>query len=98
MDTCRNLTDLPTLGDQDALMAEETKVIAAEPVIAAVYTVHNDALMDVNEDDDRVLKSVVGFDEVERVGVKRKLRELQRKRRAKRRKVPISVAEMFFVG
>lgn len=37
-DTGKNLTDLPMLGEQDASMAVEEAVVAAEPVVAAVLT------------------------------------------------------------
>lgn len=36
-DSAKDLTGLPTLDEQDALMAEEEKVFAAEPVVAAVH-------------------------------------------------------------
>lgn len=49
----------------------------------------------MNKDVDWELKDVVGLHEIERVGVKRKLRGLQEKCPAKRRKATPSVAEMF---
>lgn len=83
------------LDEKDALTAENEKTVVAELVVAAVPTFDNDALLDVNEDDDCKLEGTVGLDEVERDSVRRKLRELQEKCRAKRRKVLTSVAEAF---
>lgn len=51
-DTGKNLTNLPTFDEQDALMAEEGEVVAVEAVVAAVPAVNNDAFLDVNKDDD----------------------------------------------
>lgn len=82
-------------GGQDALTAEEEKVVAAEPEAAAVPTVHNDALLGVNEDDHRNLENAVGLDKVEHFEVKRKLRRLQERYHVKRKKVPTSVVETF---
>lgn len=52
IDTGKHLTDFSTLYKQDALLVEKDVVIAAEPVVAAVSTVDNDAWLDANEDDD----------------------------------------------
>lgn len=81
------------LDEKDALIAKEKEVVAVKPVVAAVPAVDKDALLVVDKDDDRRLESAVGLDEVELVGVKRKLRELQKTCRAKRRRVPTPVAE-----
>lgn len=91
----KDLTDLPILDGQDALMAEEEEVVVVDPVVAAVPAVYNDAFLDVNEDEDWELEGAVGLEDVERPGLKRKLRELQEKRPFKRQKVSTSVAEAF---
>lgn len=76
-------------------MAKEKEVDAVELVVAAVPTVDDDALLGGNKDDDSKLKLAVGLDKVELAGVKRILRELQRKCRTERRKVPTPVADAF---
>lgn len=49
-DTGTGLTDLPMLEEQDALMAEEGKVVVVELAVAAVAAADNDASLDVSED------------------------------------------------
>lgn len=61
---------------QTAMMAEVEGVVAAKPVIAAAFAVDNDTLIGETEDDDWKLESAVRLDDVRRVGLKRKLREL----------------------
>lgn len=53
------MRDFLTLDKRDALMWEEDEVIATKLVVAAVPTVKNDALLEVNEADGRELESVV---------------------------------------
>lgn len=86
---------MPTLDEQDALAAEEKKVVAAKPADAAVPTVSVDGLYVVDSNDNWELKGAVGSDAVEHVGVKHKLRELLEKYCAKRRKILTSVADSF---
>lgn len=76
MDTGKDVTDMPTLDEQDALIAEEGEVAAAELLGAAVPTIHNDPLLDVSEDDEWELDGVFSLNEVERAGVRRKFCEL----------------------
>lgn len=68
VDTGKDLTDLPTMDEQDALKAEEDEVVAANPAPAAVPTVINEALLDVNKDGYWYLEDAVGLDKVERAG------------------------------
>lgn len=95
MDTEKDLTDLPMLDERDALMAKEGELVAVELEAAAVPAVNNDALLDVKEDESWDFEEAIGISEVERVGVKRKLCELQEKCCAKLRKVLTSVAKVF---
>lgn len=76
-------------------MVEKDEPAAARPAAAEVPVVDFDALPIVNDDDDMELDDAVGFDEVYRVEVKRKLRGLQETCRAKRPKVLLSVAKAF---
>lgn len=80
-DTGEDLAGLLTLDEQDAFMAEEKENVAAELAVAAVPAVDVDVLLAVNKDDEWELESAVHLDELERVGIKRKLRELQEKSR-----------------
>lgn len=95
-DIGKDLANMPTVDEQDARMVEEEeKVVATEPAAAVLPAVDVAALLTVNEDDDWKLGGAVGSDEVEHVGVKRKLREGLGKCCAKRRKVPTSVVKLF---
>lgn len=94
-DTGGPLTDLPSLDKQDVLMAEEEEVFAPESAVVEVPAVDVDALLTVDVDDDRELNGAFDLGEAKNVGVKRNLRELQERRRAKRQKVPRSAAEAF---
>lgn len=76
-------------------MAEEEKIVAAEPAAAALSTIYVVALLFLNEDDYWDLNVAVGLDEVEISGLKRYLRELQEAGRTKKQKVLTSVAEPF---
>lgn len=78
-DTNKDLTHLPTMNDQDALMAEDEKIVAVEPAAAAVPSVDDDVRLAVHEDDDREGEGAVGLDDVELVEVKRELCKLQKK-------------------
>lgn len=53
-------------------------------MVAVVPAVDNEVLLDVNVRDGSKLEGAVGLDEVERVGIKRKLRKLQKTCRVKR--------------
>lgn len=61
----------------------------------AVPAVGKDALLDVDKSDDRQLEGAVNLVKIERVGARRKLRELHEKRDAKMQNVWKSVAEPF---
>lgn len=67
--------DLPTLNEQDTLMADEDKIIVSKPVVAAVPTVDNNALLDMNEGGSWELEEAVRFDEIECAGMECKLRK-----------------------
>lgn len=64
-------------------------------MVAVILAVDNDALVDVGDGDDRKLEAAVSSDEIECVGVKCKLRELQEKCLAKNRKVYTFFVEAF---
>lgn len=74
----KDLRDLSTLDVQDALTAGKVEVVAARPEVAATPVVGVDATLAVTEDENWKLKISVGLDEVERIGVRHKLRELQK--------------------
>lgn len=67
VDSGEDLTDLPTLDDQDALVAGDDEVVGAGQVVLAVPTVGNDVSLDVKEDDGSELECAVGLDEVKLV-------------------------------
>lgn len=95
MDTGKDLTNLPMLDEQDALIAEEENAVATEPAAPTVCFVLNHSCLDSNADGNCELEGAGGLDTVHCVEGKRKLRERQEKCRAKRRKVPTSAAETF---
>lgn len=89
------LANLPVLDEQDALMAEVEEIVVVEPSVAEVPAIDVDALLAVDEEVKRELKVAVDLFKLERVDVKRKLLELQKKLRSKRLKVLTSVTEAF---
>lgn len=71
---------------QVELMLKEDEVVVAKPMVAAVRTVDNDALLDASEDGDWDLKSGVALDVVERVELNYKERFFRKNCCAKRQK------------
>lgn len=75
-DASEDLADSSTMAEQDALIEEE-KIVRAEAAAAVVHAVYVDAYKTSNKDEGWEVRNAVGLEEVERVGVKRKHRELQ---------------------
>lgn len=89
---------MPILDEQDARIVEEEKVIAVVPAVAALPTVDVDALLALKNGEDWEVEGAAGLEEVARAGVICILRKLQANCRAKRRKIPASVAQAFMLA
>lgn len=85
-DTCDHLTDSLTLDKQIAFMMKKSRTVAVEPEATTAPAVGVDGLLAVSEDGNSEIRVPSGLNNENRVGVKRKLRELQKHGRAKRRK------------
>lgn len=75
-DTGEDLMDLPTMDEQDALMAEDKEAAVPELVVTALPAVDVDAPLAEDEDGDGQLEGAVGLDKIECAGVNRKPYEL----------------------
>lgn len=64
IDAGKDLTDLSTLDEKDALMAKEDEAVSMDLVVAAIPIINNATLLYWNEEDGWELDGAVGLNKI----------------------------------